>query len=69
MTHFHILLLLTAWVPQTHFFPSGLAMKVLQTFPYGITSMIQSGYGPTRFNTLRTGDADLRFYITTVQDG
>ena len=21
------------------------------------------------FNTLRTGDADLRFYITTVQDG
>jgi len=22
-----------------------------------------------RFNTLRTGDADLRFYITTVQDG
>ena len=23
----------------------------------------------TYFNTLRTGDADLRFYITTVQDG
>ena len=23
----------------------------------------------TRFNALRTGDADLRFYITTVQDG
>jgi hypothetical protein len=22
-----------------------------------------------RFNTLRTGDADLRVYITTVQDG
>ena len=22
-----------------------------------------------KFNTLRTGDADLRFYITTVQDG
>jgi len=21
------------------------------------------------FNTLRTGDADLRFYITTAQDG
>jgi len=21
------------------------------------------------FNTLRTGDADLRFYVTTVQDG
>jgi len=24
---------------------------------------------PEVFNTLRTGDADLRFYITTVQDG
>ena len=23
---------------------------------------------PARLNTLRTGDADLRFYITTVQD-
>ena len=23
----------------------------------------------THFNTLRTGDGDLRFYITTVQDG
>ena len=23
---------------------------------------------PVQFNTLRTGDADLRFYITTVQD-
>jgi len=23
----------------------------------------------TLVNTLRTGDADLRFYITTVQDG
>ena len=23
----------------------------------------------TLINTLRTGDADLRFYITTVQDG
>jgi len=27
--------------------------------------------GETKYylNTLRTGDADLRFYITTVQDG
>ena len=24
---------------------------------------------PACFNTLMTGDADLRFYITTVQDG
>jgi len=23
----------------------------------------------SQFNTLRTGDADLRLYITTVQDG
>ena len=22
-----------------------------------------------RFNTLRTGDTDLRFYVTTVHDG
>ena len=27
------------------------------------------GYISICFNTLRTGDADLRFYITTVQDG
>ena len=25
--------------------------------------------GKLAINTLRTGDADLRFYITTVQDG
>ena len=25
--------------------------------------------GKDTLNTLRTGDADLRFYITTVQDG
>ena len=32
-----------------------------------------SAFDPTNskisINTLRTGDADLRFYITTVQDG
>jgi len=27
------------------------------------------GNGCVKFNTLRTGDADLPFYITTVQDG
>ena len=26
-------------------------------------------FNGTELNTLRTGDADLRFYITTVQDG
>jgi hypothetical protein len=28
-----------------------------------------TGNGAGLLNTLRTGDADLRFYITTVQDG
>ena len=32
---------------------------------YGLFGEESSCY----FNTLRTGDADLRFYITTVQDG
>jgi hypothetical protein len=27
------------------------------------------GFCEKNFNTLRTGDADLRFHITTVQDG
>jgi len=30
---------------------------------------VTSGVGNMNFNTLRTSDADLRFYITTVQDG
>ena len=29
----------------------------------------RAGLGPVILNTLRTGDADLRFYVTTVQDG
>ena len=29
----------------------------------------QDSMAPFLLNTLRTGDADLRFYITTVQDG
>ena len=40
-------------------------------------SLLQEGYklyyrqmvAQLHINTLRTGDADLRFYITTVQDG
>ena len=28
-----------------------------------------AGFYNRHLNTLRTGDADLRFYITTVQDG
>ena len=30
---------------------------------------IRDKLGSTEINTLRTGDADLRLYITTVQDG
>jgi len=36
---------------------------VLKTYQFTFTVWVES------FNTLRTGDADLRFYITTVQDG
>ena len=32
-------------------------------------STIYNHYQTFSFNTLRTGDADLRFYVTTVQDG
>ena len=32
-------------------------------------SQISHSFVSRYFNTLRTGDADLRFYITTVQDG
>ena len=38
----------------------------LARYPDPYISMQQQ---PTLFNTLRKGDADLRFYITTVQDG
>ena len=32
-------------------------------------SIMRKGRVPLPLNTLRTGDADLRFYVTTVQDG
>ena len=38
--------------------------EVLGTNRYG-----EILFGYDYFNTLRTGDADLRFYVTTVQDG
>ena len=34
-----------------------------------LVSLIGKDEKGTRVNTLRTGDADLRFYITTLQDG
>ena len=36
------------------------ASRKARKFPLSLAIMV---------NTLRTGDADLRFYITTVQDG
>ena len=38
---------------------------------YHIFDIISFLYKPVLWaiNTLRTGDADLRFYVTTVQDG
>jgi len=40
-------------------------------FNYATVCQKAKHYGRQKFNvnTLRTGDADLRFYITTVQDG
>jgi len=34
-----------------------------------INKSLQVNTSEPLYNTLRTGDADLRFYITTVQDG
>jgi len=43
----------------------------LQLITVGLSGILQSVQLKSEpyFNTLRTGDADLRFYITTVQDG
>jgi len=46
--------------------------KLMVSFVENITWWIRNPFGypyRTHINTLRTGDADLRFYITTVQDG
>ena len=40
-----------------------LMMKVILTYQFSSKRFQEE------FNTLRTGDTDLRFYITTVQDG
>ena len=41
--------------------------RLLDVIPTRLANSCLS-YWSTRLNTLRTGDADLRFYITTVQD-
>ena len=46
------------------YYNKGLCTDGLCHFTYCINIT-----GKTNINTLRTGDADLRFYITTVQDG
>ena len=45
--------------------------KVTFTLFFHIHTTVQyfSSYKTRSINTLRTGDADLRFYVTTVQDG
>ena len=47
-----------------------IAVTVLHTEcspAFGINELLAAS--AEEINTLRTGDADLRFYITTVQDG
>ena len=39
------------------------------SFLHVINPSLHSTQGMSVFNTLRTGDADLRFYVTTLQDG
>ena len=40
-----------------------------RVFVFLVVVKTHTDYFPKQINTLRTGDADLRFYITTVQDG
>ena len=45
------------------------AYRVLVGRPEGKRPLVRPGCNGMDIYTLRTGDADLRFYITTVQDG
>jgi len=40
----------------------------IKTNQYAVSSSFMNKMFLKPFNTLRTGDVDLRFYITTVQD-
>ena len=44
---------------------AGIGVSAFSRHPRALVSYMSS----SAVNTLRTGDADLRFYITTVQDG
>ena len=68
-----------AWNPEIHVESEDVDwVNLSDTFPFKrqirlalylcILRAIARGNG-IPLNTLRTGDADLRFYITTVQDG
>ena len=48
--------------------PSGMEVEQQLDLHTG-RSVTESDHTRCCINTLRTGDADLRFYITTVQDG
>ena len=59
------------WLSESHiwaqmnardFHVPRMGSVTFQTGDHDVTLLIT-------FNTLRTGDADLRFYITTLQDG
>jgi len=44
--------------------------KCRRKLNYGLKQRMDfTAFNFQQINTLRTGDADLRFYITTVQDG
>ena len=47
----------------------GIVEVNLQTFSWRANETPRTTGVKTALNTLRTGDAYLRFYITTVQDG
>jgi len=49
--------------------PLRIPVHISAQRPTVLTNPIPTKKIPEKFNTLRTGDADLRFYITTVQDG
>ena len=52
--------------------PALYSMGTVDSLPRGKRGTGQADHSPpngSKLNTLRTGDAVLRFYITTVQDG
>ena len=48
---------------------SSISIFITELFKYLGTTLRNQNSIQEEINTLRTGDADLRFYIKTVQDG